>query len=392
MLEGGVHVLEGGKKGGGPYWGRLAIGSALDACEFVMDGEPSNMRLLLQSNKKCALNYGDKSCGNDVNMWGDPTHPTWNPSSVFGVDGTYGPRVSDPNSIQAQCCLGYHRDESGSTRIKMVKRNDKKRLIFECAEDMQEYLEELLAQRATVLAAAQQLQNDALAACTLERKAQLKHDGFLKFQGGIPRPIVLDAMREINREIGLSSTTTDSFKAKTFANHPAIKNLINQSMAPHICAELLGGSPDFYRNQIGSGQLALRFPGDMCDPGKATCSQSRFNGVSKGWHIDGCASDFIPGTTDHYGEIHNFSVLLGCLLSDVPEEMSGEVCMFPGSHTALAAYLKEGTNMKELTKQGNKRLPHDKTNDLFTRPIMHGTGKAGDLFIANYMTGERSEE
>ena len=46
----------------------------------------------------------------------------------------------------------------------------------------------------------------------------------------------------------------------------------------------------------------------------------------EGWHIDGCASEFEPGVTDHFGEIHNFTALVGVLLSDVPEPMSGELC------------------------------------------------------------------
>jgi len=199
--------------------------------------------------------------------------------------------------------------------------------------------------------------------------------------------VVLEARKEINREIGLSSTTTDSFKAKTFASHPAITNLFKASMAPHIASLLMGGSPEFYRRQASGGQLALRFPGDMCDKDKAECSVSKFNGVRKGWHIDGCASDFIPGLTDHYGTIHNFSMLVGCLLSDVPASMSGELCCYPGSHTKLAEYMKAPGMLDKLKAEGHKALPTgEKTDELFDRPVFHGTGKAGTLFIANYMT------
>lgn len=44
------------------------------------------------------------------------------------------------------------------------------------------------------------------------------------------------------------------------------------------------------------------------------------------------------GLTDHFGTIVNFDVLVGCLLSDVPEPMAGELCVYPGSHHALASY------------------------------------------------------
>ena len=125
----------------------------------------------------------------------------------------------------------------------------------------------------------------------------------------------------------------------------------------------------------------------MCENGKAECSSSTFNGVRKGWHIDGCASDFIPGVTDHYGTIHNFNMLIGCLLSDVPEPMSGELCCYPGSHVKMANYLQEKGRLNELRTKGNAVLPTgNKTDDIFERPVFHGTGKAGDLFIANYLT------
>jgi hypothetical protein len=385
IMSGGVRELEGGKA-----FANLGIGSALDAVEFVADGEPEKMRLRLQCKKMATLDYshgpGKTAPGQDVNCYGDPEHPDWCPSSRFGDDGTIGPLIHGNNPMAAQCCLGYHRGANGVTSIKMVKRDDPKRLIFGSAHDMEGFIADLVAQRAAVAAAVEQLKTDAIAACNDERKAQLKHDGFTKFEGGIPRHLVLNAMREINREIGLSSTTTDQFKAKTFAAHPDIAKLIKQSMAPHICAALMGGTPDYYRNQIGGGQLALRFPGDMCDDGKATCSAERFAGVAKGWHIDGCANEFIPGTTDHYGTVHNFSMLIGCLLSDVPEKMSGELCCYPGSHTALAEYFSQGKNLKTLKQKGNKVLPTDKTQQLFTRPIFHGTGTAGTLFVANYLT------
>ena len=49
--------------------------------------------------------------------------------------------------------------------------------------------------------------------------------------------------------------------------------------------------------RLASGQLALRFPGDACVGESAESSPQNFEGVRKGWHIDGCASDFLPGET-----------------------------------------------------------------------------------------------
>jgi hypothetical protein len=108
--------------------------------------------------------------------------------------------------------------------------------------------------------------------------------------------------------------------------------------------------------------------------------------VRKGWHIDGLPSNFIPGLTDHFGEVHNFDALCGILLSDVPEPMAGELCAYPGSHYKLADYFKKH-GLDDVAKKG--ALPTgDKTDAIFggTMPT-HCTGKAGDVFLANYMTG-----
>ena len=93
------------------------------------------------------------------------------------------------------------------------------------------------------------------------------------------------------------------------------------------------------------------------------------------------------GLTDHYGEVHNFDALVGMLLSDVPEKMSGELCVYPGSHVALAEYFKQGSNLQDLAAHGHSKLPTGAPTDrLFKRPVVHCTGKAGDCFLANYMT------
>ena len=71
----------------------------------------------------------------------------------------------------------------------------------------------------------------------------------------------------------------------------------------------------------------------------------------------------------------------------MPEKLSGELCVYPGSHVALAEYFKQGSHLKDLAAQGMPKLPTGAgTDQLFTRPVVHCTGKAGDCFVANYMT------
>ena len=208
----------------------------------------------------------------------------------------------------------------------------------------------------------------------------LRDDGFVSLRGAIDAELVRAARREINRELG-AAQTTDAFKNKTFASHPAILALVKDSVVPLLLAELLGGDAEYYRQRVNVGQLALRFPGDLCEPGTVACSSAHF--AAQLWHIDGCATDFVPGLTDHYGEIRNFNVLLGCLLSDVPEPLSGELCVYPGSHAELAAHFAEPGKLEDLRKRGHPAFP---SKALFKRPVVHCTGRAGDLFLANYMT------
>ena len=42
--------------------------------------------------------------------------------------------------------------------------------------------------------------------------------------------------------------------------------------------------------------------------------------------------------------------------------------------------------MEALRTEGGKHLPTAETDALFDRPVVHCTGRAGDLFLANYMT------
>ena len=131
--------------------------------------------------------------------------------------------------------------------------------------------------------------------------------------------------------------------------------------------------------------MALRFPGDQCIKGTRNCTHEHFQAVQKGWHIDGIANDSMPGKTDHFGEIRNFDSLVGVLLQDVPEPFSGEICFYRNSHKELSDFIKlNPAKLSELQLHGNQALPKV---DLFKeREPFHGTGKKGDVFIANYMT------
>eukprot|EP00944_MAST-04C_sp_MAST-4C-sp1_P011413 g11413.t1 len=176
-------------------------------------------------------------------------------------------------------------------------------------------------------------------------------------------------------------------KARTFLKEKAITNLFNKSIIPEVLSQLLGDSNRRY--QIGAGQIALRFPGDLTPNHSARASSAVFRNVSMHWHIDGCPNEFIPGVTDHYGHINNFDCLVGVLLSNINHPMSGELCCWPGSHHKLADYFSEnnGENLEKVYTHGNQALPTGKkTFQLFKNDPVHCVGKKGDVFLANYMT------
>ena len=148
---------------------------------------------------------------------------------------------------------------------------------------------------------------------------------------------------------------------------------------------LLHGSVAHFKLETTHGQIAFVYPGDYCTPGTARLvNHAKYSYLRRGWHIDGTASNFTPGVSDHFGEIQNFDVLIGVLLSDVTEEMSGEVALYPGSHTALSKWFASSENLRAVRDSGGARLPRNMTENF--RQEVHGLGKRGDVFILNYMT------
>ena len=63
----------------------------------------------------------------------------------------------------------------------------------------------------------------------------------------------------------------------------------------------------------------------------------------------------------------------------------GELCVYPGSHLKLAEYFQKN-GLDQVYKKRGEALPLDKTDELFNVPFVSCLGKAGDVFLANYMT------
>eukprot|EP01052_Picozoa_sp_SAG31_P046661 SAG31_NODE_9009_length_1349_cov_0.922400_1_plen_392_part_10 len=269
---------------------------------FTFDGDITvGAAVRLRDDPALALevDWRKYEVGTRVSLWasGDPSHRQWAHRFKLNDDHTLSPighRVGP--AVPPGFVLGV----ADGGLILVVQDDLARRIIFRSAHQMAARLDELEQQRR---AASAQLEEQAAAICTSELKSQLRKDGFVRIPGAISPALLRRARQEINRALGASSNTADVFKAKTFASSPAVTDLFNRSVLPLVCRALLGDGK--YEQQ--AGQLALRFPGDMCeardtaDHGSCECSPEHFAQVRANWHIDGLPNDFIPGKTDHYG-------------------------------------------------------------------------------------------
>lgn len=375
----------------------LTLGPKESGLLFSFDGNiSSGASIRINDDPALALevNWRKYEVGNAVSLWasGDTSHAAWAQHFALNNDGTLSPvgRLVGP-AVPRGLVLGVA--QQGSQLI-LVRQDDiTRRIVFASADVMTKAVADLAQQQRLATA---RLEAQARAICTDALKADLRDNGFVHVPQAVSSALIRRAKQEINRAIGASTGSADAFKAKTFASEPAIVDLFNRSVLPLLCRELLGnvdargsasGASAHYKQHVG--QLALRFPGDLCESDGCECSPEHFEHVRRNWHIDGLPSDFIPGKTDHYGTIHNFDMLCGVLLSDIDEPLSGELCCYKGSHSRLAKHIAE-TGLDRLYAKGNAALPTGPQTDVLFgsqahEQVHHCVGKAGDAFLANYM-------
>ena len=109
--------------------------------------------------------------------------------------------------------------------------------------------------------------------------------------------------------------------------HPSISNLFNLSPLRQVISDLLGAKP----LPVTHGQIALRFPGDLCFPETLTPLPL----WQRNWHIDGLFGHI---ASVKRGEIHHFTALVGVCLKDVEGDLAGNLVVFPRSHRLLNAH------------------------------------------------------
>jgi len=156
---------------------------------------------------------------------------------------------------------------------------------------------------------------------------------------------------------------------------PFYHETFDHSLLPHLFHLLLGPMERPYKSDVA--QVTIRFPGMFCGNDDHT----------KRWHLDGVGPQSNDNITAVKPRIQNFDALVVILLSDSHGKYSGELGVYPQSHLRLSKWLTP-ERLHQWQYTGLEALPNGPLSDevVGTKPF-HLLGKAGDIFITNYMIG-----
>lgn len=192
------------------------------------------------------------------------------------------------------------------------------------------------------------------------QRAHFIAHGYLHVPGVVPKLMVDRALQAINHSLGdgIDPARIQTFRSQSYApelqREPVITDLFNKTLAIELASGLIGAL-----EPIRGGQIALRFP---------TLSDApRVHGP----HLDGMYS---PHNGVPVGTIQSFSLLLGVMLSDVPQPFMGNLSVWPGTHRLYETYFREHGPEKLLDGMPPIPLPE---------PVQM-LGRAGDVVLCHY--------
>ena len=216
--------------------------------------------------------------------------------------------------------------------------------------------------------------------------------GFLHVASAVPTSFVRRARRAINHSLGagIDKRGVARMNARVLLRRarggPAAASPCDEPEGLVVCALAGRGSPRGEAQGVPD-RLALstarrNAPHARCStPGRLPHAVQRHSGrrclvwVHASAHLDGYHTPY-NGIPDD-GVVYGFTLLLGVMLSDADEPLSGNFTVWPGTHLKLELHFRvHGVHSLErgdVTASGI-RLP---------RPIPI-TGKSGDIVLAHY--------
>ncbi len=195
------------------------------------------------------------------------------------------------------------------------------------------------------------------------QKREFYTNGYLHIPGVVPEIMVNEALRNINHSIGngISMEEIETLRIISFCNEikrsACIMDLLYKTPAIDLIESLVGSNK---LQPVTYGQVAIRFP-LMDDPPIISYP-----------HLDGMHAPLngVPA-----GIIQNFTVLAGVLLSEVTDDYSGNLTVWPGTHHQYEEYFQKHGSQALLEGMPPIELPE---------PVQL-RGKPGDLYLAHYL-------
>ena len=206
---------------------------------------------------------------------------------------------------------------------------------------------------------------------TEHQKRKFVREGFLRVINVVPKNIIRRAKRAINSSIGqgIDPTKIAIFDGSSFCpelrEDPRIIQLATNPPTWGKVAALLGRGRAV---KPTSAQIALRFP-----------VQERLKPKKGSWHIDGYPTPTNGVEPD--GQVRNFNLLLGVLISEVPASGYGNLAVWPGTHKCLGDYFKENSAFPPPYEKTSKEL------GFANPPRKELRGNIGDIFLVHYNLG-----
>jgi hypothetical protein len=155
-------------------------------------------------------------------------------------------------------------------------------------------------------------------------------EGYLQIPSVVQKEKIDECVRQLNHHLGkpgdiVAGGVQGGEQLGKFTGHlsncPAVKELL-KGQVKLILSALFGGASGYESSNL-SAQIAYRFP-ELTNPDLRTDNRNEI-AESTAWHTDGLRQ----------GKAHGFSLLLGIVLSDISEDFSGNLMVWPGSHLLL---------------------------------------------------------